>query len=261
MCWKLDRESRKTRKERTVVVTVWRNEWGDQFHCVLSGKILLDRANLAKLVVIGFGDLINQVYHGQCAVKQNTKHFDRVREWDCDIIKLKDVHGNEQRFLFGSNKYCFCLFTIHWFSWSLFCVIHFKKKCLNNSQKWFSEECTWMFWGKMLLKSWVVCTKVVIKVVTIMLEAKGVVVQIRRWTGQALGQNLEEHNWRVWQDGMRSPHNSTPQSTVAWQLWMNISWWVACDCECVSPKGSHTMPGQHSQTRLLLVQGCMHIHL
>ena len=134
-------------------------------------------------------------------------------------------------------------------------------KCLNNSQKRFSEECTWMFWVKMLLKSWVVSIEVVIQVATIMLEAKGVVVQIRRWTGQALGQNLEEHNWRVWQDGMRSPHNSTPQSTVAWQLWMNISWWVACDCECVSPKGSHTMPGQHSQTRLLLVQGCMHIYL
>ena len=26
-------------------------------------------------------------------------------------------------------------------------------KCLNNSQKQFSEECTWMFWVKMLLKS------------------------------------------------------------------------------------------------------------
>ena len=38
----VDRGSRQARKERTAVVKVWQNEWGDQFHCSLSEKILPD---------------------------------------------------------------------------------------------------------------------------------------------------------------------------------------------------------------------------
>ena len=29
----MDRGSRQARKERIAVVEVWKNEWGDQFHC------------------------------------------------------------------------------------------------------------------------------------------------------------------------------------------------------------------------------------
>ena len=64
----LDRGSRQARKERTAVVKAWQNEWGDQFHCSLSGNILLDRANSTGLLVAGFGGLTDEVLFGQCAV-------------------------------------------------------------------------------------------------------------------------------------------------------------------------------------------------
>ena len=47
-----------------------------------------------KLVVTRFGCLNNEVFHVQCAVEENAKAFDRVREWDSEIFKLKGVNGN-----------------------------------------------------------------------------------------------------------------------------------------------------------------------
>ena len=80
--------------------------------CSLGGKILSGRTNSAELVVAGFGGLSNDVLHEQCAVEENAEAFDRVREWDCGIIKLKSVDGNEGQFLSCSYEHRFCLFTI-----------------------------------------------------------------------------------------------------------------------------------------------------
>ena len=84
--------------------------------------MLPDRAESAKLVAAGFGALINKVLHRQCAVKENAEAFERVREWDCDVIKLKGVDRKGGQFLFGSDEHCFHLFTIEL---NLFCGIHF----------------------------------------------------------------------------------------------------------------------------------------
>ena len=70
------------------------------------------QTNSTELVVAGFGGLTDEVFHGQCAVEENTEAFDRVRERDCGIIKLKGVDGNRRQFLSCSNEHCFCLFTI-----------------------------------------------------------------------------------------------------------------------------------------------------
>ena len=37
-------------------------------------------------------------FHGQCAVVENAKAFDRVRERDCGNVTLKEVDGNEGQF-------------------------------------------------------------------------------------------------------------------------------------------------------------------
>ena len=47
----MDRGSRQSKKERIAVVEAWQNEWGDQFHCSLDGKILPDRTNSTERVV------------------------------------------------------------------------------------------------------------------------------------------------------------------------------------------------------------------
>ena len=39
-----------------------------QVHCGLGGKTLPGRTNSTELVVAGFGGLINEVLHRQCAV-------------------------------------------------------------------------------------------------------------------------------------------------------------------------------------------------
>ena len=62
----MDRGSRNSRNERTAVVEAWQNEWSDQLHCSVNGKMLLDRADTAKLVVTGFGSLIYEVYYAVC---------------------------------------------------------------------------------------------------------------------------------------------------------------------------------------------------
>ena len=66
-----DRGSRQTTKVGAVVEGAWQNcsgggmtEWGKQFYCGLGGKILLNRANLEKLAVTGFGGLTNEVFQG-----------------------------------------------------------------------------------------------------------------------------------------------------------------------------------------------------
>ena len=42
-------------------------------------ELLPDTANLWELVVAGFGGLINEVFHGQCAVKEKAKALDSQR--------------------------------------------------------------------------------------------------------------------------------------------------------------------------------------
>ena len=54
------------RKEKTAVVKAWQNEWGDQFHCSLSGKILPDVTNLMELVVAWFGSLTSSSWAVCC---------------------------------------------------------------------------------------------------------------------------------------------------------------------------------------------------
>ena len=44
------------------------------------GKILPGGTNWTELIVGEFGGLINEVFHGQCAVKEKAKALDRVRE-------------------------------------------------------------------------------------------------------------------------------------------------------------------------------------
>ena len=51
------------------------------------------------MVVAGFGGLADEVLHRQCAVEENAVAFDRVRERDCGIVKLKGVDGNGGGFL------------------------------------------------------------------------------------------------------------------------------------------------------------------
>ena len=67
-------------------------------------KMLPDTAHSAKLLVTRFGCLTNETFHRQCDIEQNAKDFDRDREWDSEITKLKDVDGNGGQFLFGSDK-------------------------------------------------------------------------------------------------------------------------------------------------------------
>ena len=43
--------------------------------------------------------MTDEVLHGQCAVEENAKAFDRVRERDCGIVKLKGVDGNRGQFV------------------------------------------------------------------------------------------------------------------------------------------------------------------
>ena len=54
--------------------------------------------------------LINEVLHGQCAVKENAAAFDKVREQDCGTVKLKGVDGNEL-IEFTSPLCHFCFWT------------------------------------------------------------------------------------------------------------------------------------------------------
>ena len=65
-----------------------------QVHCGVGGKILPGRTNSTELVVAGFGGLINEVLHRQCAVEDNAETHDRVRERDCGIVKLKGFVEN-----------------------------------------------------------------------------------------------------------------------------------------------------------------------
>ena len=74
--------------------------------------MLLDRTNSTELVVAGFGCLTDEVIHAQCAVEENDEAFDRVRERDCAIFKLKGVDRNRGQFLSCSDEHCFCLFSI-----------------------------------------------------------------------------------------------------------------------------------------------------
>ena len=55
---------------------------------VASGKIVPDITNTTELVGAGFGGLSDEVLHRQCAVEEIAEAFDRVREWDCGIVKL-----------------------------------------------------------------------------------------------------------------------------------------------------------------------------
>ena len=66
-----------------------------------------------ELVVAGFESLTDEVLHGQCAVEESSKASDRVRDWDCNIVKLKGVGGNAGQFLSHSDEHCFCLFAIN----------------------------------------------------------------------------------------------------------------------------------------------------
>lgn len=121
--------SRKTRKENIAEIKVRQNKWGDQFHCDLSGKILPDRADFVKLLVTGFGGLIDEGLHRQCAVKV----FDW--EWDCDVIKLKEMEVILCACVCGSDEHCFCPLTIQ----LKFVLWHPDFLYLNNSQMWFSK--------------------------------------------------------------------------------------------------------------------------
>ena len=85
-----------------------------------------------------FGSLTDKVLHGQCAVEENTEAFDRVRlrESDCDIVKLKGVDRNGGQFLSCSDKITsvFSLFKVCFIMSSNFFSI-------NNSHMWFLEKC------------------------------------------------------------------------------------------------------------------------
>ena len=59
------------------------------------------------MVVAG---LTVEVLHGQCAVEETAEAFDRVRERDCGVFKLKGVDGNGGLFLFCSFDLRFCLY-------------------------------------------------------------------------------------------------------------------------------------------------------
>ena len=61
----MDRGGRQARKERIAVVEAWQNEWGDQFHCSLGGKILPDRDNSTELLVAGSCGLTDEVLQSQ----------------------------------------------------------------------------------------------------------------------------------------------------------------------------------------------------
>ena len=65
-----------------------------------------------ELVAAGFGGLTDEVLHGQCAVEENAEAFDRVRERDCGIVKLKGIDRNRGQFLSCSDEHRLCLFTI-----------------------------------------------------------------------------------------------------------------------------------------------------
>ena len=65
-----------------------------------------------------------------------------MREWDCDIIKLKGVDRNGGQFLSCSDKCDFCLFTIY----LKFVLCHPAFLHQNNSQMWFSEHWSGCFW-------------------------------------------------------------------------------------------------------------------
>ena len=56
--------------------------------------------------------MTDEVLPGQCAVEENAEAFDRVRERDCGIVKLKGVDSNRGQFLPCSDEHRFCLFTI-----------------------------------------------------------------------------------------------------------------------------------------------------
>ena len=51
----------------------------------LGREILPGRTNSTELVVAGIGGLTNEVLY---AVEENADAFDRVRERDCDIVKI-----------------------------------------------------------------------------------------------------------------------------------------------------------------------------
>ena len=72
------------------------------------------------------------IYVSMLSRRTPAKAFDRVREWDREIIKLKGVDGNGGQFLFGSDKHSF-------------------DTCPNNSQMCFLEE--WMFSDEALFRS------------------------------------------------------------------------------------------------------------
>ena len=48
-----------------------------------------------------FGGLTDEVRHGQCAVEENAEAFDRVRDGDCGMVKLK---GMKDRFCLVSMR-------------------------------------------------------------------------------------------------------------------------------------------------------------
>ena len=62
------------------------------------------------MVVVGLVGLTDEVLHGQCTVEETAEAFDRVRERDCGVIKLKGVDGNGGLFLFYSFDLRFCLY-------------------------------------------------------------------------------------------------------------------------------------------------------
>ena len=43
--------------------------------------------------------MTDEALHGQCAVEENAEAFDRVRERDCGVVKLKGVDGNRGQFV------------------------------------------------------------------------------------------------------------------------------------------------------------------
>ena len=115
-----DRGSRQTRNERIAVVKAWQNEWGDQSHCSLSGKILLDRTNLMELVVAGFGSLTDEVLHGQWRRMPRllTESESGTVVWSSwrVLTEIEDSFGPVPMSIVS-------LFSL--FGWSLFCVIQF----------------------------------------------------------------------------------------------------------------------------------------
>ena len=67
------------------------------------GKIPPDTTNSTELVVAGFSGLTDEVLHEQCAVEENAEVFDRVRERDCGIVKLKGVDTNRGHFFWSCS--------------------------------------------------------------------------------------------------------------------------------------------------------------